>query len=345
MALPALKANIVLRLRACAAADGAFYAACLHTLQLEQERWLNFLENSHRTMAFELAEGQLLQRPAGVRGLTVPEMLSRASHLFGLTAAASQSLEMAKRKHLDLFQQYVFLENSINEVSLEASTSFLCNLRANKPSTTAAAPEAAVGEAAAAAAALERLTQLQSLVEVKELDQQLNDLRRWQGLLHPQKPFFFPEPLFVVEVLPQQQQKQQQDKELQHEQYEEQQQNKLEGQQQRQGEEQQHHQDEEQQQQQAEEKHRQDAEQQQYQCKEQLPLQNEVHQEHLHQQAESEVQQQKHSAETSRPPQLQQWFTQQQHRAKLKQNFQQLPFHVVPHNDTSSSLPDLSTMF
>ncbi|KAL8424893.1 hypothetical protein Efla_002843 [Eimeria flavescens] len=171
MAYAALKADVVLRLRACSAADEALYAACARTLMLEKYHWLKFVERCHVAITSELAEKQLLQRPAEAGGLTVLEKMSRISHLRGLAARAEQALEIVRRQHLELFQQYALLEASINEMSLEPPTSFSRDSRVNGPATTAAAPDGVAAEAAGAAAAYKafnRLTQLQSVVYDKE---------------------------------------------------------------------------------------------------------------------------------------------------------------------------------
>ncbi|KAL8445650.1 hypothetical protein Emag_005060 [Eimeria magna] len=191
MAFAALKADVVRRLRACAAADGAYFMACMYLLRTEQERRLDFAEASHAHMSRELLESSQGSSPQ-TPSLTVSQMLARISLLFKGVERAAHIFQDARTHHALVFRQYLLLEIAISEVSLDpppVSPSF--KEVDNTPEAAAAAADAAAEEA------VERLTRLQSIVCDKEIDQHLHDRLRWQRLLQPQTPPMLPRLLFV----------------------------------------------------------------------------------------------------------------------------------------------------
>ncbi|KAL8428701.1 hypothetical protein ACSSS7_007045 [Eimeria intestinalis] len=201
MALEALKADVVGRLRACAAADGAYFTACMHLLRDEQERWLNFMETAHMHMATELEETPRGRSPQS-SPLTLSEMFTRMSNIFKGLEGASQTLLDVRTHHCLVFRQYLELELAIIQVSLDPppvspSTQDADNTPETADEAAAAAAAAAAAVDAAAVEAVDRLIRLQSCVRDKEVDQHLHDRLRWQRLLEPQNPPMLPRLLFI----------------------------------------------------------------------------------------------------------------------------------------------------
>ncbi|KAL8446740.1 hypothetical protein Emed_004790 [Eimeria media] len=191
MAFAALKEDVVRRLRACAAADGAYFMACMHLLRTEQERRIDFAEASHMHMSTELLESSRRQSPQTNSSLTVSQMLARMSLLFKGVEHAAQTFVDARIHHALVFRQYLLLELAIKEVSLDPLPVSPSGGADMTPQAAEAAADAAADEA------VECLTRLQSIVCDKEIDQHLHDRLRWQQLLQPQTPPMLPRLLFI----------------------------------------------------------------------------------------------------------------------------------------------------